>query len=509
MRSAWIVFALVFGISPALAGGTDGKIVLENWDRAYLNDGKAGYVRTITRELNFDGMKVLHTTVEMRLTVKRFNDTLQMAMDTGSTETHDGAVLGVFMRQFLGKEQKLLVEGTVVGKQLRLVKDGKVPLLAAPWRADVIGYFKQQSIFKDRTLEPGTKFTYQSFEPSINLVLKTEVHVHGHREVILKGSKAKRKLLLVEVTPDRVEFKSGGKIERIQLPVSMTWLDEKFEPVKTEFEIPMLGPIVLVRSTKEQALAPGPIAQLTDLGMSQLVRLKSRIVDAHQTRSAVYRVTVRGDDNVATTFSNDNRQQVKNVRGNSFDLLVNANGKLPESAKAEKKPDAECSQSSYFINSKDSKVQALAREAVGAETDGWRKAIRIERWVHANMRFANHESLATADHVARTLEGDCTEYAMLAAAMCRAQGIPSRTAIGLVYAEVKRSPCFGFHMWTEVWIAGQWLAIDATIGKGGIGAAHLKITDHSWHETVTMTPIFPVIRVVGRVMIDVLSAESR
>ncbi len=509
MRYFCVLLSVVLGTSSAIAGGASGDVVLENWDAAYLNDGKAGYVRTITRELDFDGMKVLHTTVEMRLTVKRFTQTLQMAMDTGSTESREGTVLGVFMRQFLGKEQKLLIEGTVVGKQLRLVKDGKVPLLPAPWRADVIGLYKQQFLFKNRKLEPGDKFSYQSFEPSINLVLKTDVHVHGYREVTIKGERTKRKLLLVEISPERVEFKAGGKTERIQLPISMTWLDEKMEPVKTEFEIPMLGPIELVRTTKEKALAPGPIAQLTDLGMSQLVRLKNRIANAHQTTAAIYRVSVRGDDNVATTFSNDERQQVKNVRGNSFELHVTASGKPLAGEAPAKAPSAEFTESSYFINSKDARVQALAREAVGAEADAWRKALRIERWVHANMRFTNHESLATADHVARTLEGDCTEYAMLTAAMCRAEGIPSRTAIGLVYAEVKQAPCFGFHMWTEVWIGGRWMAIDGTIGKGGIGAAHLKITDHSWHETVTMTPIFPVIRVVGRVTIDVLSTDGR
>ena len=63
-------------------------------------------------------------------------------------------------------------------------------------------------------------------------------------------------------------------------------------------------------------------------------------------------------------------------------------------------------------------------------------------------------------------------------------------------------------MWTEVWIKGRWIAIDATLGKGYVGATHLKITDHSWHDERTMTPIFPVIRVVGRVSIQVLSAEN-
>jgi transglutaminase-like putative cysteine protease len=124
------------------------------------------------------------------------------------------------------------------------------------------------------------------------------------------------------------------------------------------------------------------------------------------------------------------------------------------------------------------------------------------------MRSRNHEALASADHVARTLEGDCTEFAMLMAAMCRAQGIPSRTAVGLVYADVKGGPVFAFHMWTEVFVRGKWIPLDATLGRGKVGATHLKITDQSWHDTRTMTPLFPVVRVLGRVSIEVLSVES-
>ena len=44
-------------------------------------------------------------------------------------------------------------------------------------------------------------------------------------------------------------------------------------------------------------------------------------------------------------------------------------------------------------------------------------------------------------------------------------------------------------------------------GKGYVGATHLKITDHSWHDERTMTPIFPVIRVVGRVSIECAECE--
>jgi len=497
------LLALFLCASPALAGG-NGKVLLDTWDAAYLGDGKAGYVHTIAKEIEIDGKKVIHSTVELRLTVKRFSDTIEMAADTGSIETADGKVVGVFMKQFLGKKQQLQIDGTVKGSQVHLTLNGNQPLKPAPWNSEVLGLFKQENLFKDRELKPGSKFTFLSFEPIINIVLTTEVHVKGEREVVLPGSKQKRKLLLVEVIPEKVEYKPGQKI---QLPIRQMWLDDKFEPIKTEFEVPGLGPIVTLRTTKASAMAPGPPAQLIDLGFSQLVRLKNRINQPHETTGAVYRITVRNDDDVASTFSQDDRQQVKKVQGNTFELHVKSVTGSTGAGK-ENEPAAEFLQSSYFINSEDARVKELTKLAVGTETDPWKKVLRVERWVNKNMRFTNHETLATADHAARTLEGDCSEFSMLTCAMCRAAGVPSRTAIGLTYADVKGAPCFAFHMWTEVWVKGRWIPVDSILGKGYVGATHLKITDHSWHDERTMTPIFPVIRVVGRVNIDVLSAQN-
>jgi predicted transglutaminase-like cysteine proteinase len=470
-----------------------------------MGDGKAGHVHTLAKEIEVDGKKLIRTTVELRLTVKRFSDTIEMAADTGTTETVEGAVTGTFMKQYQARQQHTQIDGAVVGKQIHLTLNGSTPLKPAPWNSEVLGLYKQEILFRDRDLTAGSKFTFLSFEPMINLVIKMDVIVKGEREVVLKGSKKKEKLTLVEVIPEKVEYKPG---QNIQLPIRQMWLNDKLEAVKAEVDIPGLGPIVTYRTTKAQALAPGPPAQLIDLGFNQLVRLKNRINFPHETTAATYRITVRDDDNVATTFSRDERQQVKNVKGNTFELHVKTvNGSSPGGE--DKEAGSEFTQSSYFINSDDKIVKDRARQAVGNESDPWKKTLRIERWVNQNMKFSNDETLATADHVARTLQGDCSEYAMLTAAMCRAAGVPSRTAIGLIYADVKGAPCFAFHMWTEVWIKGRWIAIDATLGKGHVGAAHLKITDHSWHDERTMTPIFPVVRVVGRVNIEVLSASNR
>jgi hypothetical protein len=65
-----------------------------------------------------------------------------------------------------------------------------------------------------------------------------------------------------------------------------------------------------------------------------------------------------------------------------------------------------------------------------------------------------------------------------------------------------------FHMWTEVWVKGQWFAIDATLGQGSIGAAHIKIADHSWYDTQSLTPLLPVVRVLGKMDIEIVSVNG-
>jgi hypothetical protein len=487
--------------APAVAAGDKvaAKVVLEHWEAAYLEGGRAGFVHTIAEKYERDGVKLVRTTVELRLKVKRFNDVIDLGMDSGDVAKPDGKVVGVFMRQYLGKNKKLEIQGVVDGEEIRLTRDGTTALKPAPWSDNVVGLLKQQTLWRDRQIKDGDKLEYLTFEPTVNLVLKNQVEVKGTEEVTLPGTKTKIPLLRVETRPQA--------LDKLQLPVLVQWLGPDLTPVMSETEIPGLGKFRMVRTRESVALTPGSVAQLTDIGLSQMVRLKAPIAGPYETTSAVYKIDIRDDADAASAFVQDERQQVKNAKGTGFELHVRAGSAKPQAAKTDKGPGAEFTQSSYFITSADKRVRELAAKAVGDETDPWRKALRIEQWVHANMTGSNDEALATADHVAQTLRGDCTEYAMLTAAMCRAEGVPSRTAIGLIYAEIRGQPGFAFHMWTEVWVGGAWLPVDATLGKGRVGATHLKLCDQSWHEVRDMTPLFPVVRVLGRMRIEVVSVQ--
>ena len=499
MRSVFFALVVACLTAPAFAGSVpEPPVTLDYWDAAFVQGVRAGYVHTFVHEFEKDQTKLLRATMELRLTIKRSGQTAQLGMDSGTYETMDGKVMGVFLKHFLGKNKTLEITGNVDGRWLRLTQDKTKTIKPAPWNLDVIGLARQQRLWRERNLKPGDQFSYLTFEPSINLVIKTTVTAKDYEDVEIFG-KQKRRLLRVESRPE--------KVESIQLPTLISWIGDDFTPVRSEADIPPFGRVTLLRTTKAIALsATNSGAQLTDIGTSQYVKLTKRIAHPYETAGALYRITIRDEQNPAAIFMQDARQKVQNLRGNVIDLQVTTVGNTKGNSK---NPSTEYTQSSYFINSADARVKALAHQAVRRERDPWGKARNIEQWVHGHMTVTSDEVLAPADHVARTLRGDCTEFAMLTAAMCRAEGIPSRTAVGLIYADLRTGPIFAFHMWTEVWVEGAWLPLDATLGKGYVGATHLKIRDQSWHETYDQTPLLPVFNVLGRLSIEVLRTTPK
>ncbi len=512
-KEIWcLAFFLVSGVAKA-ADVKPTDIVQDQWEVAYLGKSRAGFVHTVTRVVTRGDRKYYRTTSELNLTVKRFQDTATLRMETGTEEDQDGKVTGVSMRQFLGKGQETVMEGTVGEQGLHIVvhdlRDGeKTERLnkVNPWKDDVLGLHRQQSLYKDRKVKPGDQFSYLSYEPTLTLVVTTNVHVKDYEEVEIQTKK--RRLLRVEAIPEKIQIGDNA----IQLPALVAWLDGEYGTLRSEVDVPGLGQLTLYRSTRGEAgrpIAPNVAAVPPDIGTAQLVRLDRRIPRAYDAEDVLYHITLNGDADAASAFVQDPRQKIENADGDAFDLHVRAR-RQPQLVQEPGSTKDEYLGSSFFINANDEKVKTHAAAAIRQEMDPWKKALLIERWVHRNLAKKNYsEAFATADHVARSLEGDCTEHAVLAAAMCRAAGVPARTAIGLIYIENGAQPAMGFHMWTEVWVRGQWMPIDATLGKGFVGATHIKVSDHSWHDVQTVTPLLPVVRVVGKVRIQVVSTGGR
>jgi Transglutaminase-like superfamily len=487
-------------VLPAYGEEPRGQVVEETWQSAKLDGTHAGYAHTIVREIARDGKKVWQTTVELRLALNR-GQPIQLRMETGSEETPEGKVTAVTMRQFQGRQLLLDMRGTVRDDELEVVVKSQqmVTRKTLSWDDRVLGLYGQEKIFQERKVKPGDTFSFKTFEPMISNFVTNRVTVKNYEEVGTR--KGKQRLLRIEEVPDKVVADNGT----VQLPPLIAWLDKDRRVVRSESEMPVLGKLVLERGSQREATASAGAAA-RDILVSASIPLNQRIPRPNETRSAVYRITVKGDDDAASTFVGDERQTSANVAGDTFELHVRASSGPTAVARPGKAKDVYL-KSCHFINSDDPEVQRLSRSAVGRESDPWTRARKIERWVHDHMTVSFSEDLCPAGNVARNLRGDCRQHSMLTAALCRAAGIPSRTAVGLVYAEDPK-PVMAFHMWTEVFVDGQWLAIDATRGQGHVGATHLKITDSSWHDEVSLTPLLPVLRVVGKLTIKVLRVDD-
>jgi transglutaminase-like putative cysteine protease len=498
------LLSLVVSIVPAALGGADSgsSAIEESWESAKIDGARVGFVHTTVRRLESADGKRLRAAVELDLTFKRHNTLLRLRREHGTEETPQGKVVGVFMKQGQEGGRQLVLAGSLEDGRMHVrIDNGRIDRRLR-WSDDVVGVYRLEHLFEQRKPKADDRWTLERYDPTYNAVFTVRVAVKEREEIALAAGKPKVKLLRVELTPEPLEV-PGVKVRP---PAETWWLDDRFVPVRRQFELEGLGTITLTRTTREAATASAAGGAI-DIGLKSLVPLNRTLARPYATRSVVYRVRLRGDSDPESALARDDHQEIRDVHGDTFELHVHPARKRdrrPETAVA----PAECLESCHFINSADTRVKELGRRAADDEKDPWAKARRIERWVKQNMRPDNSVPLGPASETARLLRGDCRQYALLTAALCRAKGIPARTAIGLLYVEKGRRPMMGFHMWTEVWIDGQWLGLDATLGLGGVSAAHVKISDHSWHNTPSLTPLLPANRVLGKMTISLVRTES-
>jgi transglutaminase-like putative cysteine protease len=469
--------------------------VEEYHEIARVDGARVGHVHTTSERHTPDGKQV-RTTATLDLTLRRFGSAVRLRREAGSVEAEDGKVLAVFLRQGQVGGKQLTLAGTVADDVLLVKIDGGRLERRVRWPEGVLGLRAEDRQFARRKPRPGDRFPYRRYEPTYNAVLTVRVAVKDREAIDLEGTR--KNLLRVELTPDRLE--GGG--HSIQPPKAVWWLDDDFVPVRRQTEMDGLGTVTFTRTTREKALAPGT-GPAADIGTRSLIRLDRAIPRPYDTRQAVYRVTVAGEDDLSGLLASDSHQEVRNARERTFELHVRP--QRPGHG-VEPKPGAEYLASCRYIDHDDERVRDLARRAAGTGTDAWARAVRIERFVKNHIRTDHAAELVPASRIARNPRGDCRHHALLTAALCRAEGIPARTAIGLLYV-YRGGPKLGFHMWAEVYIDGRWLGLDSTLGKGGISAAHVKVNDASWHGVESFTPLLPAQRILGKLRVEVVKVE--
>jgi len=496
----FLVCGLTLPLMPGCARQAGAKLPeIDDWDVAMIKGQRIGHAHTTVRHVEEAGRATVKVRQLLQLVMQRFGDETRMEIDYSDTETPDGQLIDF---EIVAKQgaTPMRTTGKVAGKllEVQIETQGQTQKQSVAWPAGAGGLLAPELSLCAAPLKPGERRTIEHLNFD-NQVCTTELTARKEEQVELLGSTCR--LLKIDAV-DRIAADAQGRKTEIK---GAYWANATGDVLKSWIE-PMN--METYRVTEQVALAKIPPGKL-DLGEAMLVKVDRPIPHAHDTKWVRYRIHIDGGDPVAA-FPAGPSQEVKRIDDHTAEVTVRA---IRPEMTVEKggttsadKPGDDDRKPNNFIQCDDPLIVAQAKEAVGGETDPWKQAVALEAYVHRAVTMKDFsQALDTASDVARSHEGDCTEHAVYLAALARARNIPARVAVGLVY--MPQAQTFGYHMWTELYVADRWIAMDGTLAKGGIGGGHLQLAHSPMAGVAAYNVFYPVMQVIGRLKIEVLDWE--
>lgn len=450
-------------VAPRGVGADEPTLLADRWDAVRIGGAPAGHGHTVVRRVvGADGVQV-ETTSEGRMEMARLGATLTVEESSTTVEREDGTLVSLRKRSKMSGTETLVEVvvrdgvATIATTTMGARREAKVPVPAGtvgPWRAE--------RLVAEAGFSPGTKTVVRLFQVDLGGPVVATSTVVGPEEVEdADGTKAKR--VRVDATLDVMPLTTSS------------WVTPDGDPVATRTDVAGMR-IETFRTTQARALERGG-GKPAEVFAPTLISTRHLVPHARVLDGALLRVRSRTPDRPLPPLA-DERQVVERRDADGSVLVRVARVVPPPGASGTRPlvaPGADVAPflaATSMLQADDAGVRAAAAEAVGAETNAWRAAQAIETWVH---RAIDKKTLdvgfASAAEVCRDRQGDCTEHAVLVAAMCRAAGIPSRVVMGLEYL----TGIFGGHAWAEVWVEGRWYALDATLGYGFADPLHLTL----------------------------------
>ena len=467
----------------------DGEIIQEVWEESYLQGMKVGFAKTEVAKVTEDGQSLLRQRQTQELHLQRDGQGSVQKIAFTCWQTEDGRLVR-FESQMSDGRNETRGSGKVDGNQLRTETQtvGNTQRQSHDWDPAWHGFFAQEESLRAVPLKPGEKRTVIGMTPVLNVPGSVKLEALDYE--IVKLPSGEQKLL-------KVQSETSLGAQSIE---SLLWVDAKGEILKTR--MPGLD-LETFRTTKSAATSLAGIGNV-DLLRSTVVKPRGNVDVLSTARRVVYRARLK-EGKAKDAFGNSLSQQVAIVDEHTATLTVLAvRPGTPKTPGASfKGPAADDLSPGSYIQSDDPQVVELANSVEEGETDPWKVACALEKFVDETITEKNFASaLATAADVARTKAGDCTEHAVLLAALCRARKIPSRVAFGLIY--VRHLGGFAYHMWTEVWIEDRWIPLDATLGQGGIGCDHIKLGDSNLKGSESLGAMASVAQVLNQLELEIV-----
>ncbi len=489
-RAVWRCAASLVGFLCLAVATAQGQ---ESWDAVYMGNAKIGWVHTFVEKVSDRGRPLLRVRIDMEQTTKRGNDFAVAKVMYGTIETLEGRVLRLDTLTSVSAGTRIQAHGDVIdGKMdLKLETPGGKQVVTIPWGPEVRGPYAAEQSMARKPMKPGETRKLRTFIPDLNKICDLTLVAHKVEPTVL-GDGSSRALLKVEH-----QFELDG-VRKPEFELT-SWSDEAGQILKSEQDL--MGGIITYRTTKEAAKSPaGPIQ--FDLIRNTLIKVRD-IQNPEQTRRVTYRLKLKNGD-LARVFPNDARQKLDLSDKITGTLVVESRTPVDGEA-VPGEVAAEFIRSNALITSDDEVIQRAAARITRAAADPWGKVERITHWVYQSIRDKNFETaFAPASEVIQSLAGDCTEHSVLAAALLRAAGIPTRVVVGLVYFQDQRLRVkgFGFHMWDEVHVNQRWVAIDPTFDQTTVDGVHIKLSESSLAGVAPFEMFVPIMSVAGKLEIE-------
>ncbi len=468
----------------------------EIWDVYYMQGSKIGYGHTTVRKVERDRQARVEVEASNHLSITRFGETTEQEVRMATLEKPDGELLEFSTTIALGPAPTV-IRGKVLGDELEITTEtqGRKATNRIPWTAGTQGFRAIEHSLEQKPLLAGERRALKMLMPIINQVAEVEL-VASEQEVT--------KVLGSDVRLLRIESKS--RLPGNQAIDSTLWTDERGQVIKTSMAALDQQSF---RSTKEIALSPIDTKGGLDLGLDLFVKIDPPLKNVRQLSEITYRVELAEAD-PQQVFANDSTQSVKSLGPHTAEITVRSlrptQASVADKVAKSPPPGAEYKMANSILQIDDPAIRKLAVEGRGAAETPVDIAIALERFVHVTVQEKNFShGFATAAEVAQSRAGDCTEHAVLLAALLRAEGIPSRVAIGLVYVESAAS--LGYHMWTEAYLDGVWVPLDAIVANGGTHPGYLKLSDASLEGASAYSSFLSVAQVLGQLKVSVVSAQ--
>jgi len=410
------------------------------------------------------------TTIEqVSITISRGGISVTIEMAETSIETKDGEPLGFEVSQKLGA-MVMKVSGLVDKQgQVNLITSsmGNEQKSTLQWPQGALMAEGLRLLTLKKGLKEGTQYSVMVFSPGMMQAINADILIGAEQNVDLLG----RVVPLKEVTTT-LNIPGAGEV------VSTSYVDRDLKMLKTITPIAGMQ-VEMIACAKEFALGQNDVLELID---KMFLKSPEPLTNLASARSITYILSPVKEGANFTIPSNDN-QKAQTLDNGKVVLKIEpvaapAGVRFPY--KGTDPAILEAMKPTRFLQSDDEKVIELARRAVGGTKDAAEAAKKIEAFV-AN--YIDNRSLsvgyASAAEIIVSKQGDCSEFAVLTAAMCRAVGIPAQVVAGVAYVDdFLGNRGFGGHAWAQAYIGGKWIGLDASFkgaGRGGYDAGHIAL----------------------------------